>query len=295
MNVSNAMGLPETFKMVRSSEGRNWQNLQLTIYSVEAHSEPVRVVTSECYTLQLVLKGKGILQGVFAGRSVQAPLRAGSLCLLLPTTPVDFVWNEPGSLAHLCLASAFITELAQDLANDELRLVPRPYFYDPLIEQIGTTLIEELEAGGVLGAAYADTLARALGIHLLRHYSNLESSRATSKGLSDEQLKQVDAFIDQFLSTEICCLDLARLVGMPMTSFARYFKALTGLPPYKYLIRQRVERAKELLNKGMASVADVAHMVGFFDQSHLVRHFKSLVGVTPTDYCSSAFRKEGFL
>jgi AraC family transcriptional regulator len=275
-------GLPETFRGMGSSAGRGWQSLHLDIYSIEPCVEPVALTTSEGYTLQLVQEGKGMMQGVFAGRIVKVPLRAGSLSLLLPNSPLEFIWHEPGILLHLQLTSACIEQFTQKVASS-IQLLPRPYFYDSLIEQISKTLTEELSSGSLLGAAYADALAQALALHLLRFYSSAESARA-SKGLSSEQLKKVDDFIDQFLSCEIRCCDLASLVGMPVTSFARYFKTLTGLPPHQYLIRRRVERAKELLRKGVASVAEVAQMVGFFDQSHLVRHFKASVGVTPKDY-----------
>jgi AraC-like DNA-binding protein len=64
--------------------------------------------------------------------------------------------------------------------------------------------------------------------------------------------------------------------------FARQFKNATRLPPHQYLILRRVERAKQLLQAGSGlSLAEVAAHSGFSDQSHLSRHFKRLVGVSP--------------
>lgn len=275
----------KVFRQVGSSLGRGWQNLQLDIYQAEFCEEPVSLITSKGYTLQLVQDGKGLMQGMFARRLIKVPLRAGSFSLLLPDSPLEFTWNETVTLVHLQLGKSTIEQFTHTISND-IKLLPRPYFYDSLIEQITKNLMEELASGSLLGAAYADALAQALALHLLRYYSSASVARTHHKGLSAEQLQQVDDFIDQFLSTEIRCRDLATLLGMPVTSFARYFKALTGLPPHQYLIRRRVEKAKELLKKGVDSVAEVAQMVGFFDQSHLVRHFKGLVGVTPKDYGS---------
>ena len=62
--------------------------------------------------------------------------------------------------------------------------------------------------------------------------------------------------------------------------FSRLFKQSTGLSPYQYIIQSRVDRAKRLLDQGLA-IADIAYSVGFASQSHLNRHFKRLVGVTP--------------
>lgn len=71
------------------------------------------------------------------------------------------------------------------------------------------------------------------------------------------------------------------LVVAKYAVFAHQFKCATGLAPHQYLISCRVMRAKALLQTGGLSVAMVARLVGFADQSHLHRHFKRLVGVAP--------------
>ncbi|MDJ0596591.1 MAG: helix-turn-helix transcriptional regulator [Pleurocapsa sp. MO_226.B13] len=53
------------------------------------------------------------------------------------------------------------------------------------------------------------------------------------------------------------------------------------MSPHQYLIKSRIERAKELLSQKHKSIADVALQVGFTNQSNFTRHFKRLVGVTP--------------
>jgi len=73
---------------------------------------------------------------------------------------------------------------------------------------------------------------------------------------------------------------LARAVGLTRYFVLRAFRRATGIPPYAYLTQIRVERAKKLLRAELP-IAAVARRVGFADQSHLTRHFKRLVGVTP--------------
>nr|WP_058998923.1 helix-turn-helix transcriptional regulator [Leptolyngbya sp. NIES-2104] len=63
--------------------------------------------------------------------------------------------------------------------------------------------------------------------------------------------------------------------------FSRLFKQSTGLSPHQYVIRCRVERAKQLLLKGEMTIAEVAATVGFYDQSHFAHYFRRLMGVTP--------------
>ena len=65
--------------------------------------------------------------------------------------------------------------------------------------------------------------------------------------------------------------------------------ASKNLPPHQYVIARRVERAQQLLHPDRdLALAEIAARVGFSDQSHLTRHFKRVVGVTPRHFRRSA-------
>jgi AraC family transcriptional regulator len=63
--------------------------------------------------------------------------------------------------------------------------------------------------------------------------------------------------------------------------FSRLFKQSTGHSPYQFVIKCRVERARELLLNSDLSIAQITYTVGFANQSHLTNHFKRMLGVTP--------------
>jgi len=79
----------------------------------------------------------------------------------------------------------------------------------------------------------------------------------------------------------------ARALGAHPTHLVRSFGAEFGIPPHRYLTGRRLDRARQLLLAGERA-ADVAVAVGFHDQAHLTRHFRRLLGVTPTAYARSA-------
>lgn len=79
----------------------------------------------------------------------------------------------------------------------------------------------------------------------------------------------------------------AGMLGAHPTHLVRAFGAEFGLPPHRYLTGRRLDRARRLLLAGERA-ADVAVTVGFHDQAHLTRHFRRLLGVTPTAYARSA-------
>jgi AraC-like DNA-binding protein len=66
----------------------------------------------------------------------------------------------------------------------------------------------------------------------------------------------------------------------------RAFSAAYGIAPHQYLTARRVDRARRLLLDGLP-VGEVAVAAGFYDQAHLTRHFRRLVGVTPGRYGSA--------
>ncbi|WP_030941457.1 helix-turn-helix transcriptional regulator [Streptomyces sp. NRRL S-646] len=77
--------------------------------------------------------------------------------------------------------------------------------------------------------------------------------------------------------------EAARLVHAHPAHLVRAFSTAYGIAPHQYLNSRRVDRARRLLLDGR-SPGEVASATGFFDQSHLTRHFRKLVGVTPGRY-----------
>jgi AraC family transcriptional regulator len=282
------------FETLLSSEGRNWKNLQLYSYKLEPQPEPVVAPIIEAHTIPVLLKGTTKLSAFSDGRVVREQVYPGSMSLTPRGVSTAYSWTNSAVVANLFVLPDLIRAVAEDFSyrnSEQAELVHSPFFRDPFIEQICLALVRELETQGLLGSLYADTLAQALALHLLRHYSSLSTTKdLPERGLSQGQLRLVRDFINDYLGNEIRLEELAALTHSSPSHFTKQFKCSTGLPPHQYLIQQRVERAKELLSTSELSIAEVSQVVGFFDQSHLVRHFKYWVGVTPKDYRDSKLK-----
>jgi AraC-like DNA-binding protein len=96
-------------------------------------------------------------------------------------------------------------------------------------------------------------------------------------------LARVRDYIHAYLDQAIQLQDLASVAGISKRSLITSFSCHFGLPPQRYLIQARVNEARTLLRRGV-EIAEVASAVGFADQSHLTRHFRSMLGVTPARY-----------
>jgi len=103
-------------------------------------------------------------------------------------------------------------------------------------------------------------------------------------GLPPWRLQRVFAYIRENLAREVSVAQLAKTVGMSQYYFSKLFKTSTGTTPHQYVMRQRVERAQELLRDSGTALASVATEVGFETQSHFTSVFRHIVGVTPKRY-----------
>lgn len=77
--------------------------------------------------------------------------------------------------------------------------------------------------------------------------------------------------------------ELARVAGLSAHYFSRAFRRRYGLPPHRWLLQQRIDRAKRLL-AGRLPLAEIALELGFVDQSHFGACFRAIVGVSPGRY-----------
>jgi len=94
------------------------------------------------------------------------------------------------------------------------------------------------------------------------------------------------AYLHDHMAHRITLHDLAWSTGLTQYAVLRAFRRTMGIPPHRYLTQLRVQRAAQLLRAGHPPVA-AAQAVGFADQSHLNRHFRRLVGVTPGAFAAS--------
>lgn len=104
-------------------------------------------------------------------------------------------------------------------------------------------------------------------------------------GLTPAQIAVVTRYISANLPrSKIPVAKLAQLVDMSTFHFARRFKQATHETPHQFILRCRLERARDLLRNSHHTLADIAHQVGFADHSHMTRAFKRMNGVTPSEW-----------
>ena len=89
------------------------------------------------------------------------------------------------------------------------------------------------------------------------------------------------------LNQPLALSELAELAGLSLWRFATVFRQQVGVSPHRYICRLRLERAQAMIRAGVPA-ATAASEAGFYDQSHLSRHFKTVFGMTPGQYMVAA-------
>lgn len=101
-----------------------------------------------------------------------------------------------------------------------------------------------------------------------------------------ETVQQMRGILEQRHEERITLTDLGHEMNLSPFQTLRVFQRHLGITPHQYLLRYRVEKARLLLCAG-EPIAEVAAQVGFTDQSHMTKHFKRLLGTTPSRYRAS--------
>lgn len=116
-------------------------------------------------------------------------------------------------------------------------------------------------------------------------------SHASPRPIRGQQtwVQQAREYLEDHYAENVSLEQLADFVHVSPFHLLRVFRDEVGLPPHNYLTQVRIRRARQLLQASLRP-AEVALAVGFSDQSHLTRHFKSLVGVTPARYAGGQGR-----
>ncbi len=152
-------------------------------------------------------------------------------------------------------------------------------------EAISNLLNEETtEAKLQVNALLLEIICRCL--HLA---GNTHPHRSPDAG--DRITKEAVQYLDTHF-TEDCSLQaLAKAVHLSPNYLHTLFHQKTGMTPYEYTLKKRIERAKQLIRAGEYSLSRIAEETGYCSQSHFNKSFKATVGITPTEYRRSVLEE----
>jgi AraC family transcriptional regulator len=215
---------------------------------------------------------RGELRFTPAGHSVSFRWFGSVQTLILGIEP----WFLESIAAELGVAITFEREL-------NFRKLPASHAASTLMQQLGHEL--SAQPGSV---QMAEGLGRAIGVLMLREFAHLPAAKPADAAPPVAVLRAVELMRAR-LADGVSLEEMADATGLSPFHFARLFKTATGHPPHEYLVRLRVDRAQELISRHgrTHTMAAIAQASGFADQSHMTRHFRRVLGVTPGEFAEA--------
>lgn len=273
------------------SDGLGWRNLYASIATEHSWAGTLEPVHHYC--IGYCLGQAGLISRRAEGErgAFTAMLKArhfGSIPAHVPSN-----WRLDGSpeMLHIYLRRSMVHAVAEEvfgMAPEQVDLRPILGVADPMLEQLALSVAAALrEPEESYNGLYVDQVANMAAVHLLRHYAMRPSARgesATGVARAEPGLWRARDYVMAHLDGDLGLDVLAREAGMSQMSFAQRFTGVYGETPYKFVVRQRVERARQLLANSNVSIAEVALRTGFCSQSHLSDVFRRMVGETPASF-----------
>ncbi len=266
-----------------SSETAGWNNLGL-VYELE----PAGEIPEGVFRDHSIIICLGDCQANFNldGKQHQEKYSAGDIVIF----PAGELWprisiDRQVPILELLLPHDTLINAICETIPYQITLRSHFKLRDPLIQQIGLALKAELETGNSDSKPYADSMATALAVHLMRYYGSRNPKIKEYKaGLPVHKLSQTLEYIDTHLDGDLTLTKLANLVQISPHYFSSLFKQSIGLTPHQYVTKCRLEQAKILLKRSSLPIVEICYQVGFQNQSHFTRLFRQYFKITPKAY-----------
>jgi AraC family transcriptional regulator len=236
--------------------------------------------------------------GMHFGRPVQATCAVGDQRVrgLQKPGDIDFIpagfdgsWEDDADchILRIGLDPSVLAQAAEDLGRspESIDLRPSLQLRDAGIEAILTAVKADLEASIPSDPLYIDHLSHALAMRLLATVTAGEPPNAHTNGstvLRPEVSRVID-YIEINLDKRMHLVELAMIAGLSLTRLKIAFRDTTGRPLHQYVIRRRVESARDLIATTTMPMSQIAIAAGFAHQSHMATTMRRIIGVTPSE------------
>ncbi|MEJ0085174.1 MAG: AraC family transcriptional regulator [Pseudomonadota bacterium] len=223
---------------------------------------------------ELFIGGRSVYRGGYAARTTSIVDLEQE-----PTAHLD----SPFDVLHFYVSRAALNEISNEHGAPRIAtLTCERGVFDPTVWHLGAALLPALERPDEIGAMYADHLLVATHTYFAVAFGGMRvPAHGRRGGLAPWQVRCATDLMIARLGEDISLAEPAAACGLSSNYFARAFKRSVGTPPHRWLLLQRVLRAKSLLRDADRSLTDIAAACGFADQSHFTRVFTGIVGASP--------------
>ena len=165
---------------------------------------------------------------------------------------------------------------------ETLHYKPQEAIADVAFAQLGRSLLPAFQRPDEVCGLFIDHVLLAASAHIAHTYGGMRiDSKPIVGGLAPWQERRAKELLSANLDGNVSLINMATECGLSVGHFARAFRQSTGTAPHRWLLEQRVEKAKGLLSSTPLSIAEIALACGFAHQSHFTRTFTRAISVSP--------------
>ncbi|WP_108866233.1 AraC family transcriptional regulator [Aquimarina aquimarini] len=257
------------------------ENLELLMGTFTTHN--FKPHFHESYTVILIDKGIGD----YSNSNSNLVLSSGSILVFNPyeVHTGKAVGTSPWSFLTMYIP---VEIMKKALVNIDFKDNKPPYFSQNIIENKILYDIAKFAFYSLLDknkdSYNHDNLIKFLEL-LVKEYGTVYEKNITAMPYKYKVANEIRKHIHKNYLNDVSLEYLSSITGLKRDGVIKTFKQYYDLPPRQYILNLRIEKAKKLLLKKISST-EVAHETGFFDQSHFIKNFKKVIGVTPKKYAS---------
>ncbi len=236
-------------------------------------------------TIQLLIRGNMNTRADLGAGRFSGSMRTGTFAVTPEHVPLQIEGEGRAEFLVLAVRGIHLRALASEtLGRDILDFggLHSGIHRDDRLATLMGWLWRDAEEGFPEGRLFQDNglqmiVSRLLALQTRRHAPQ-------RGGLAPWQLRRVCDYLQEHLADDVSLTDLGALTGLTTAHLCRAFSQSTGLPPHRWRMARRIERAQELLRHTSMSVTDIAAAVGYDDPGHLSVAFRKALGISPTQY-----------
>lgn len=173
------------------------------------------------------------------------------------------------------------------------RLLPALSMRDAALGNAAAALAAELSS-----QAPDKLFVDGLALSIIGRIERMQGVNAgTAAALTTAARRRLEDYISAELGEKLDLAGLASVAGLSTSSFTAAFRASFGTSAHRYILLRRLDRARALLLLSDRPIADIAYLCGFSSQSHMTRHFREILNLTPAQLRKAEARdpKQGLL
>ncbi|MFD9890452.1 helix-turn-helix domain-containing protein [Amycolatopsis sp. NPDC059027] len=269
-----------------SWQDTGWQSLLVQRFEHVSVAEDMQLPAIADLHLVLPVAGQAVMETRDGGRARRSLWTPGQLELKVPGRSVlnGYRGDDAMRSIQVHIPRDTVETVAAQLGGytvDYEAMAASVAAGDPLIEEMVRTV-------GFLGEPddlYAESAAAFLTMHLLTRHARPSAPQAMTR--EDTRIRAAVAVMRDRLADPITLADIADEVHLSVFHLVRVFKDATGVTPYRYLSRLRIEEAKRLLHDTDLAIAQIAVRCGFASPGALSAAFLRHTGARPSVYRNS--------